>query len=252
MGPCQPWIADPADLCGECLPQALDDEVGQGIVDKWGPVASTVLWGLTGRIYGGVCTDTVTPGRDGSCVQWLAYPGGGARPLVDAGQLPGCGSHAHGSILLPLRPVRRVVEVRVDGEVVDPDGYRLVNRRHLVRCGGSWPCWSEPCDDRLEITYEWGNRPPVGAAEMAGKLSCEYERACRPGCECRLPKAIQSVVQEGFTQSFFALDPMRLIDSGSVGLPEVDLWIHGLNPQRVQRPARMLSASQLVADRRVR
>lgn len=251
-GPCQSWIAAQDDLCGDCLPTSVDDAIAQGIIDRWGPIASTVLWILTGRMYGGVCTDTIRPGMDGSCVQWLAYPGGSARPVIEAGQLPGCGIHAHGSILLPLRPVRRVVEVRVDGEVVDPGDYELVNRRHLVRCRGSWPCWSQPCENLLEIVYEYGRRPPVGAAEAAGKLACEYERACRPDCECRLPKAIQTVVQEGFTQSLIALDPLRLIDSGSTGLPEVDLWVHGLNPQRVQAPARMLSARQLVADRRVR
>ncbi len=238
--PCGSWIVDAADLCGPCLPESEDGPTPDEIVEKWGPVATLVLWALTGRQFPGVCTDKVWPnvGGDHCGRQWLDYPDliGGARPLL----VDEC-SRDHGAVLLPHRPVRRVTEVMLNGETLDPSQYRLKDRAWLVRCDGTWPCWQAVCDDTFTVTYEYGATLPAGAATMAGRYACELARACTPGCECRLPSRAQTIVQEGITTAVLLGDPLAMLDAGVTGLPEVDAWVKALNPAGISRAARVLN-----------
>lgn len=252
MAPCGSWITDPDDLCDST--GAFTEEQREAIVAEWGPIATMVLWSLTRRLYPGACTDMVWPGRDaGSCVQWVAYPTGGSRPLVaDGAAIPAgwCGLW-HDRLVLPLTPVRKIVEVVVDGVVVPPEEYVLQNRRELVRCSGSWPHWSSPCDD-FTVTYEHGRRPPAGGAKMAGQLALEFAKGCAPGQDCRLPSALQgisSVQQEGVSQTFVVTDAVALLQAGLTNVPAVDLWVAAVNGNN--RPGKVLGAAMLGQNRRI-
>lgn len=253
MAPCSSWISDVDDLCAP--PSGWTPEELAAVVTDWGPIATLVLWSLTRRLYPGVCEDKIHPGREaGSCVQWVAYPGGGSRPLtVDGYGIPAgaCGLW-HDRIELPLTPVRRIVEVVVDGEVVDPSTYVVENRRTLVRCEGSWPHWTSPCDD-FTVTYLHGRRPPVGGARMAGQLALEFAKTCKPDTECRLPSALRgvsSVAQEGVVQTFVVTDAVAALDAGLTNIPAVDLWVSTVNGSRPV--GKVLSAGMLSSNRRVR
>lgn len=254
MAPCGSWVTDVDDLCD--AGDVFTPEEQEVIVAEWGPVATLVLWSLTKRLYPGVCEDKIHPGLEaGHCVQWVAYPDGGSRPLTIDGQpipLGICGGW-HDRIELPLTPVRRIVEVVVDGEVVPPEEYVLQNRRTLVRCHGSWPHWTSPCDD-FTVTYLHGRRPPVGGAKMAGRLALEFAKACKPGQDCRLPSSLQnvaSVQQEGVSQTFVVTDAVAALDAGLTNLPDVDLWVRTVNGG-ADRPAKVLTAGMLGANRRIR
>lgn len=254
MAPCGSWISSPDDLCDPS--EALPPEDKAAIVAEWGPVATMVLWSLTKRLYPGVCSDTIHPGLEaGHCVQWVAYPSGGSRPLTIDGHAIAAGPCGgwHDRIALPLTPVRRIVEVLIDGVVVDPTEYRVLDRRTLVRCEGSWPHWTGPCDD-FTVTYLHGRRPPAGGRQMAGRLALEFARSCMPNQDCRLPTALQglsSITQEGVSQSFVVTDAVAALDAGLTNVPEVDLWVRAVNGG-ADRPAKVLSAGMLGSNRRVR
>lgn len=235
---CSSWITDPADLCAPC---SGDD--GQDIIDRFGLVASLVLYGLTGRQYGGVCTDTISPNLDVCwCGQWVEDGNGNPRPLL--GWPDGWDGS---SIFLPHRPVRSVVEVSVGGETVDPSTYRLVDRRRLVRCAGSWPS-QDACGD-FTVTYEYGVGAPAGSAQMAGLYACEMWRACNNDGDCRLPKRAQTIVQEGITTAVLLGDPIALLENGLTGLQEVDGWVKALNPNGIDRAGKVLAPGRLRSHR---
>lgn len=244
MAPCTNWIGSVDDLSAECMPEGDGNPDAQAIVDTWGPVASLILWALTGRQFSGICTDKVTPRVTGDrWLQWLAYPDGSSRPIAGYERV----GHWHPggvdpwAILLPQRPVRRVTEVTLGGDVLDPSLYKLRDRAWLVRCDNVWPLFSQPCDDGFTVTYEYGIPAPAGGAAMAGLLACELARSATPGCECRLPARTQSVTQEGITQALIVGDPIALLDAGLTNIPEVDLWVRTLNPHRLDRQSKVLT-----------
>lgn len=239
------WVTGVEDLCADCAPMDQGE-----VVDTYGPVASLILWALTGRQFDGVHTDKVWPNIAAGCsaIQWWDWPDGLGSRAVWPGYPNGwswrdqaCGADHYG-LLLPHRPVRRITEVMIGGEVVDPATYRIMDRRWAVRCNGQlWPCFQQVCSDGFTITYEWGVPPPAGGARMAGALACELAKACIEGCSCRLPARTQNVVQEGITTALIVGDPIALLDNGLTNITEVDLWVKALNPHRIDRPAKVLT-----------
>ncbi len=145
--------------------------------------------------------------------------------------------------------MRRVTEVILNGVTLDPAEYRVKDRAWLVRCDGGWPCWQSACDDTFTVTYEYGATLPAGAEEMAARYVCELARACIPGCECRLPKRAQTIVQEGITTAVLLGDPLAILEAGLTGLEEVDAWISALNPSGIQRAAKAINPQDVYPSR---
>ena len=149
---CGPWL-EAVELCDEAanplLPRALD-------------VASELIYVLTGRQFAGRCTDTVLPcSTGGACVQYLAYPSGGSRPINGAPSLSGppfCGSH-HQSVRLPGRPIIEVTEMLIGG--VAFTDFAIVDDTWLVRTdGAAWPCCQDFDDPTAwQVTYTYGSAP---------------------------------------------------------------------------------------------
>jgi hypothetical protein len=264
------WVEDVEAIC-PCTPSDFDDGSGgsgegSGIVilQQWGLIASNLLYWRTGRQYPGVCTDLVRPCRPrAAAVQTLAYAAsGGSRPITfgscSCGEPPsdgmawGCGCENHGAVLLPHRPVRRVLDVTIDGDTVDPSDYRIVDRRWLVRRSGSWPCCQnlgaadgEP--GTWSVEYSYGVPPPAGGAEMAGIYACELAKGCAGDETCRLPRRVTNLTREGVTMTL--LDPFDFFDNGLTGLYEVDAWIGALNPAKLDRPGKVINVDLLMSHR---
>lgn len=120
--------------------------------------------------------------------------------------------------------------------------------------GGDVACWptcqemglpaTEP--GTFEVTYLRGKPVPEYGLWAAGLLACELIKACAPpgdNCACRLPDNVQSVVREGVS---IDLDVFRLGGTGDpefgrTGIPEVDLWLSTVNPNRATSRARAYS-----------
>lgn len=157
----------------------------------------------------------------------------------------GCQSDGPGSIRLP-GPVHLVEAVTVDGITIDPDGYSVEGDR-IRRAGGrAWP------DQNLQrplgepgtwsVLYLQGIAPPAGADAMVATLAGELYNAATGG-KCRLPNQWQTVQRQGVTVT--RMQPSELIELGLTGLPEVDMWVSSLNPNRITRPARVASVDTL-------
>jgi hypothetical protein len=141
-------------------------------------------------------------------------------------------------------PVASVVEVVVDGVVVDPGNYRVDNREWLVGLNGQ--CWPEcqnlnlesPDEGTFEVTYTRGKPLPVAGQIAAGELACEFIKACA-GQPCALPANLSSLTRQGVEVTM--VDPTNEVTSGLTGIRNVDLWIQAVNPNRLQARPRVWS-----------
>jgi hypothetical protein len=232
QGPCQAW-AD-AEQVLACCDANFDTDVD---LDTPAEIASALLYQLTGHQYPGICEAVVRPcASNQSC--WSRWPDWHARD---------CSCRALSKIRLAGYPVREIVEVSIDGEIVDPADYRLDQHRYLVRLnGGRWPsCQRLDIDEGVGvflISYDYGLEPPIGAAGAAAQLACAIAKAC-PGSglegECDLPAGTVRITRQGLTVETQALG-LWLLGSLRTGLPLVDSFLSVFAKPRSRRTALMV------------
>ncbi len=160
----------------------------------------------------------------------------------------GCGCRSDCScteiceVILPT-PAGGIVEVSLDGVVLDPTAYRVDNGNRLVRQDGE--CWPY-CQDMSVAAGEVGSfvvsyYPFLAPNDLfryaAGVLAAEYYKACS-GKNCRLPQGVSSVSRNGITMEISS----GLFPDGATGLREVDPIIRMYNPNGLKVPPRVLSA----------
>lgn len=236
------WSAD--RTC--CPVERLPDGVWEASV----ATATEVLWALTGRQFG-ACPRTLRPCHvpcpcdpcdrcaGGQGPQWLpALIGGQFYNLTcQKGDGCQCGSELP-TVILP-GPVHRILDVMVDGKTLASSAYAVYDRRSLVRTdGGTWPSCQHLERELTEpgtwaVTYERGKPLSQAGKRAVGLLACELSRLCA-GDNCRLPSRVTSVVRDGVTWSF---DAEGFYTEGLTGIPEVDMWIKAVNPNKIMRRA---------------
>ena len=168
-----------------------------------------MLFELSGRLFVGACSKTVRPcsSRLTCGVQVLSrghlvwndwgWTGWGWDGGID------CGCTPLDRVLLSGYPVREITEVLIDGDVVDPNTYRLDGWRYLVRTNGfSWPtCQALELDDTEDGTFS--RHLPVWAGSAAGRFSCGGTAWLRNlqgvygGGDCALPSGTTRVGRQG-------------------------------------------------------
>jgi hypothetical protein len=259
-GPCEIW--DPI-WCGE-LSTAAMSVTGDAVT-----MATEVLWQLSGQRFG-LCEVTLRPCRNdcaegyGTFDQWWPgvggsfRSGGGPRPWwfngVWANVCGGCGGSCSCTLLdealLPA-PTREVVEVRLDGIVMDPSLYRVDENRKLVRTDGQlWPmCQDMALDDSQpgtwSVTITVGEDVPALARRAVGELAAEFAKDCA-GEECQVPYDVTSLNRQGISLSFGnpnveKIDPLiRLL-----GLRMVRLFLATYNPGNLRHRGKAYDVSRM-------
>lgn len=231
-------------------------------------VASGLLYNMTLQQWPGECERTVRP-----CSRYETLDTMRTMPLVsglysarasmwrcscrgrDVYQ-PGCSYLSQ--IGLGEVPVSGIVEVLIDGDVVDPDRYRVDDYRWLVfmpdptgaddRQG--WPCCQRmdlPTteDGTFAVTFTVGSLPDLGGVKSAGHLACELAKLWTPALSatCALTGRVTSMTRQQVTMT--VNDPSALLDRGMTGLVDVDMWVQG-----VLRAHRERRAAIVVPERR--
>jgi hypothetical protein len=227
-------------------------------------IATEVVWALSGRQFGVCRVDDFRPRcRAGSCrhiLDTFGYADGYIDGML-ARMIPvefltswdlrtnyACWGQ-HGRAYDLGRHVRRVLEVVVDGVVLDPSTYRLDRHRWLIRTDGHmWPSCQDVWKAVTEtgtwaVTFERGRPVPDVARDAAASLATEVYRArCGSGV-CRLPRRASQVARKDVTIQL--VDATAFLDKGRTGLVEVDLFLAAVNPKGLKRSARVGSVSQL-------
>lgn len=252
-----PASADSPYLCGwtvdlACWPKLddADDEVKARCVTT----ACEIIWALSGRQFG-LCETTVRPCREVCCdpcqnAGWLPM-----RNSVGAWVNVTCRKHCRGScdcqtvceLWLP-GPVSSVEEVRLDGQLLDPDEYKFDRRNGtLVRVSeGCWPkCQNmlgDPAEDEntFAIKYLKGRPVPTAIAGAAAELANEIGLACAQDDSCSIPRSsLRQIQRQGKTEVF--VDPNAMIDNNRTGIFAVDLALKAFNPKGRARSGAILS-----------
>jgi hypothetical protein len=142
-------------------------------------------------------------------------------------------------------PVIDIVEVTIDGVVVDPSTYFVMDQQWLVRVGGIDECWPD-CPDLnaapgggFEVTYTKGRPVPQALLNAASKLACEWVKSCSGDSSCRLSSWVVAMSRQGTDFQF--VNPVDLITRGLTGLKEVDMLITAYNPNNLHAPLRVFA-----------
>ena len=287
LSTCAPW-AVPADIT-EVDPTQLP--LQSHLADCL-QAASDVLFQLTGKQFSGSCTDTVRPnarmlsrdhGRPISSPAW--FTSGNGFGYYSGGSMLGYGYSRWGwytcnqeedpsgfmipSIGLGVFPLTSIIEVKIDGAVVDPTTYRIDDNRNLVRVvnpaeviddtpppGFGWPC-TQRMDlpdtevNTWSVTFTYGVPPPVSGKLAAAELGFQLYLGSTPPSQalgaCRLPQRVTSITRQGM--SAVVLDPLVFLDQGRTGLTRCDYFIESVNPGKLHRRATTMNVD---IKRRVR
>lgn len=141
-----------------------------------------------------------------------------------------CSCSALSEVELP-GPVGSIVEVWLDGQIMDPADYRIDNGNRLVRTdGGTWPTCQDLAQDAhgpdaFSVTYYRGEAPNNVILYAAGSLAAEFYAACTTG-ECALPANVISVSRQGIAMELQA----GMFPNGKTNIPVVDNIIEIYNP----------------------
>lgn len=236
MGPCGWSLPEP--LCCEGW-DGLDPAV-QAAAQDYG---ATIMWAATGRRFG-LCEVTVRPCGMKRCDDGLGefsgwnWSGGTWMPYIFNGAwfncvCPGiCCCEPRCQVRLQ-GPVDSIVEVIIDGVVIDPGAYRVDDKHWLVRTDGD--CWpfcadlntDEP-DQIFTVTYVRGDGVPNTVLTAASMLACEWGKACTGDGTCRLGNRVTNLARNGVTIDMTSTE--ELLNAGLTGIFEVDQIIRAWNP----------------------
>lgn len=261
-GVCDSWTDSARILaCGPDIEAltALDPEE----LYEAGLAASQVLWELSGRRYGGICTDTVRPCPRGAefgeplgwNTSWGWWRNGAWCGCSDGPTCGGCCGFPS-QIKLGNRPIiANSVTVEIDGEPLSSDSWQIVDGAYLVRVDGEqWPCcqdMSAPVGEpnTWEVTYSFGRNPPITGVRAASALARELALECVGSNACRLPKRLSTVTRQGSTMTF--VDPMEFLMTGTTGITAVDLFLSSERYGRAHRPSAFIDPQRATYVRRV-
>ena len=208
------WPCDVADVDPDLLDLARDS-------------AQTLLWSLSGRRFG-LCETTESyriPCNDPCYYPYGDEFGPGVEYQLGYGvRAPCC------RIDLSQRPVRAILSVTVQGELLDPSEYAL-EMDTLWRDGVCWPCDDDCEEPPIVVTYAYGIDPPPLAELAMGELACEFLAGIQ-GADCRLPSNAVSVSRQGVTVDLGNVE--TLYNMGRIGLPLCDAFLRAVNPAKLQ------------------
>lgn len=235
-GPCEPWAT--LEQYGACHPVT---EENTALVTDALDAASDLLYARSARRFPGICTDSVMPA--GACGGLIAVlPNGAAMIGLTSIEHRHVGACCAGGSMVELGsyPVRSVEEVRVDGVVLAPELWTVIDWKWLIRTdGGTWPCCNNPAEDppHLEVDFTFGQEPPASGRLAVIGLASELAKACG-GEECALDRRVQTLSREGVTITIPGL--VDTLKEGRTGIPEVDMFLWAHNPNGLQRRGRLL------------
>lgn len=253
--PTCPWIDDP-DVAPLCIDEAAWMAVPLPIREAAIAYATTIVWAGTGRQFG-LCEVTVRPcgWRDcGTGIEWFGsiWQGSTWVPYLWEGQwynawcgctglcscIPDCSVRLQG-------PVNSIVEVTIDGVVVDPATYFVYDQQWLTRVKDN-DCWPQCSDLNLapgegwEVTYTRGRPVPPELIQAVGILAWQWILSCQGDESCRITnQRIIAMSRQGTDFQF--VSPSEMLQFGWTGVAEVDQLISAYNPYGLKAPLLVFS-----------
>jgi hypothetical protein len=163
----------------------------------------------------------------------------------------GCSCTPLPEIVLP-GPIAEVWQIKIDGELLLVEQYRVDNGNRLLRTDGlPWPSCQTMIGDAdddpgtMGVWYVPGVVPSSAGLWAAGVLTGEFMKACSGG-KCRLPSAVTSISRQGVSMDFST----GMFPDGMTGIREVDAYLTAINPYALRTPPRVWSPDLVPAKHR--
>ena len=144
-------------------------------------------------------------------------------------------------------PIRTIIEIKIDGDVVDPTSYRVIRDRYLQRLDDVgppvahrvWPsCQNVTLDDSedgtFSIVYTYGRYPPESGKLAAAQLAANLLKECN-GEACALPAGTTRITRQGVQIEKASFAAWVRETGWKTGMPLVDAFLSGFNPSGLQR-----------------
>ena len=190
--------------------------------------SSDILYHISGGRIHGICTSTVRPfspypAHRGDWMNW-SWPG------HDFGPYTATHENYNGDLAtVPLRgPNTDVVTVYIDGVVLNPSEYGLLDNYKLFRKGGlTWPTSNDLTKDLSQvgtwgITFRFGRTPDYvtkqAVIEMASELGAPLK-----GRESNLPAGVTSANIQG--ASITVQDRAEALRDGDQQIPAISRFV---------------------------
>lgn len=239
-GPCSMW-ADINDVADCCNLEGADPAVIAPLLTSAMVAASEFLYFSSGKQFAGSCDRVVRPCKTDTC--------GCGYQVLSRGHLVGWNGDCWSGYDCGCRPLSRVklagyateiVEVKIDGVVINPSEYRIDEHKWLTRMNGArWPrCQTLDLDDTevgtFSVDYIYGKTPPESGRLAALALACEVYKSCSGSDDCNLPLGVTRVTRQGITieRTFLSQDANGIWRSG---IAAVDIFLNTLNPAGIPR-----------------
>jgi hypothetical protein len=198
--------------------------------------ASHILWSLSGRKYSGSHNVVEFYDVSSGLGSFDRLVQSQAALFASSGYTNSCVNCGFPHRMrLRHQPVQRVLSVEINGTVVDPSEYALLNHAILGFVPGHLACVAS-C---VRVSYIWGTNPPAGGRAAATMLAEQLLLAWDNDDECRLPARVTNVSRQGV--SWTILDPQDFLNDGRTGIYTIDLFLKSVNPDKARRPARVFS-----------
>lgn len=231
--------------------------------------AALIMWAATGRRYGPcpVTVQPVAPPRNVPLYQTFEVGSGYGitRPVIEGGQWYNrpytsggdsvCCRAGHGCEVALDGPTTKaqITSVTVDGEVINPDGYVVMDGYLLVRTDGAcWPAcvsFRQQSPPAFTVTYTVGLPIPPGVQGAFERLACEFAKACNNE-PCALPRRMTRLSRQGVEIELEEVDNGAVPGQLLTGIQEVDDVIRAVNPHRLMAAPQVLTPD-LPAPRRL-
>jgi hypothetical protein len=220
----------------EVLDAACACDLNEGdhgdLIEEYIDDAADILYVLSGGRVFGRCTRTVRPFRDvmfcGPRPIW-GYSYGYAETWVDW----------DGVDSIPLQgPETEIVEIVIDGAVIDPADYGLLNGNKLFRRSDNWPNTNDVTladteEGTWSIEYRFGSAPTATTKRASNELICQMVKGDR-----QTLSRLRGIVSANVQGVSVTMDDNEV---DSLGLPEVSRFMNvygnnGLGPFGVWAP----------------
>jgi hypothetical protein len=264
MAPTAAWVT-PVQVA-ECC--SVEVGTNTSLFDTVSVEASQILYELSGQRFSGATEVTDARPCSDSCGCWgdLLTPMSPGAPQISGwgawgglgwgwgwegcGEVCGCGVLSR--VNLSGYPVVEITEVKIDGDIVDPAGYRLDDWEYLTRLADEngnaqfWPSCQRldvgPDDpESFAVSYIYGYDPPLPGVHAAQQLACELYKACTTGI-CLLPAGTTKIDRQGISierAPFLAWGKVN--NQWATGLALVDIFLAAYNPGGLIRPTTVWS-----------
>lgn len=225
---CTPWF-NPADMCEEpstveaCDGSSVDLAYPLGSTDAdYALAACNILYARTCYRFPGTCTITIWPCIEGCCHRH-PYP---CSPCVRGSYID---LRAYGTNITNVTITEDGVEL--DSDQIRVQGSRIIRLDQLCFHRNNLGITDDidPVGSFVEtqLTFSWGQDPPIELRLAAEALARELKTACNGPNDCALSTRVQSISRQGV--AFTLMDLQQMFATGKTGIPIVDyaLDAHG-------------------------